>query len=127
MNIFEFATRNKLRFPFRGICPVEDLWDLSREHLDQIYKTLNKERKQIDEEGLIGASSDPCDIILDIKLQIVKHIFEVKNNELAARQAQAEKAEKRQHILEILAKKQEDALQNKSEDDLLAMLKELDN
>ena len=40
-NIFEYAVRNKIRFPFKGMISSEDLWDLTLENLDSIYKTLN--------------------------------------------------------------------------------------
>ena len=33
-NIFEYAVRNKVRFPFKGMISVEDLWDLSLTNLD---------------------------------------------------------------------------------------------
>ena len=41
--IFEYATRNKIRFPFKGMISVEDLWELTPTNLDTIYKTLNKQ------------------------------------------------------------------------------------
>lgn len=43
--LFETATRNKMRFPFRGMISVEDLWDLSLTNLDSVFKTLNAEAK----------------------------------------------------------------------------------
>ena len=48
--LFETATRNKMRFPFRGMISVEDLWDLKLQDLDSVFKLLNKEKKQSDEE-----------------------------------------------------------------------------
>ena len=45
MELFEIATRNKYRFPFKGWISTEDLWDLSVQNLDGIFKTLNKEFK----------------------------------------------------------------------------------
>lgn len=46
-NIFEFATRNKVRFSFKGLISVEDLWDLSLTNLDSIYKELNKSQSSL--------------------------------------------------------------------------------
>ena len=40
-NMFEIAARNKFRFPFKGMISTEDLWDLSVENLDNVFKTLN--------------------------------------------------------------------------------------
>ena len=45
-NIFEYAAKNKLRFPFRGSITTEDLYDLSPANLDSIYKTLSREAKE---------------------------------------------------------------------------------
>ena len=47
--LFETATRNKMRFPFRGMISVEDLWDLSLTNLDSVFKTLNAEAKKSEE------------------------------------------------------------------------------
>ena len=44
-NMFEVATREKMRFPFKGMISVEDLWDLSVQNLDKVFKTLNSQRK----------------------------------------------------------------------------------
>ena len=54
LNIFEYAVRNKLRFPFRGMLSVEDLWDLRVEDLermlDEVNITLNKNAIPFDKQ-----------------------------------------------------------------------------
>lgn len=126
MNIFEMATRNKFRFPYKGLVSVEDLWDLGQVQLDSIYKNLNKEIKQIQEESLLSAKNSE-DAELQAKIDIVKHIFTVKQQEAIQRSIDAENADKKRRIMEILAQKQDDSLMGKSEDELRKMLKELES
>ena len=123
-NIFEYASRNKVRFPFKGMISVEDLWDLSLTNLDSIYKTLNKQVKQSEEESLLSTKAS-VDTELEVQIAIVKHIVSVKLSEKeAAEKASAKKAQK-QKIMSIIATKQDEALQNSSIDDLKKMLDEL--
>lgn len=126
MDIFEMATRNKFRFPYKGLISVEDLWDLNHVQLDSIYKNLNKEIKQIQEESLLSAKNSE-DAELQAKIDIVKYIFTVKQQEAIQRSIDAENAYKKRRIMEILAQKQDDSLMGKSEDELRKMLKELDS
>lgn len=123
-NIFEYAVRNKIRFPFKGMISVEDLWDLSLTNLDSIYKTLNKQVKQSEEESLLVTKTS-VDTELEVQIAIVKHIVSVKIAEQEAReQASAKKAQK-QKIMSIIAAKEDEVLQNSSVDDLKKMLDEL--
>ena len=123
-NIFEFASRNKVRFPFKGMISLEDLWDLSLTNLDSIYKTLNKQVKQSEEESLLSTKAS-VDTELEVQIAIVKHIVSVKLAEKeAAEKASAKKVQK-QKIMSIIATKQDEALQNSSIDDLKKMLDEL--
>lgn len=46
MNMFEIALINKFRFPFKGLIATEDLFDLSVEDLDSIFKKLNSQIKK---------------------------------------------------------------------------------
>lgn len=126
MNIFEMATRNKFRFPYKGLISVEDLWDLGQVQLDSVYKNLNKEIKQIQEESLLSAKNSE-DAELQAKIDIVEYIFTVKQKEAIQRSIDAENAVKKRHIMEILAQKQDDSLMGKSEDELRKMLKELES
>lgn len=124
MNIFEYATREALRFPYKGSQSVEDLWQLSVRELDSIYKTLNKQVKQSEEESLLSTKSN-VDTELEVQIAIVKHIVSVKLAEKEdAEKASAKKAQK-QKIMSIIATKQDEALQNSSIDDLKKMLDEL--
>ena len=123
-NIFEYATREALRFPYKGMQSVEDLWQLSVKELDSIYKTLNKQVKQSEEESLLTTKSN-VDTELEVQIAIVKHIVSVKLAEKeAAEKASVKKAQK-QKIMSIIATKQDEALQNSSIDDLKKMLDEL--
>lgn len=124
-NIFEYATRNKVRFSFRGLISVEDLWDLSLTNLDSIYKELNKQSKQSEEESLLNIKTQE-DELLNVQIKIVKHIVSVKLAEKEAREKASAKKAQKQKIMSIIAAKQDEALQNSSIDDLQKMLDELD-
>lgn len=88
-NMFEIATRNKFRFPFKGMISTEDLWELSVENLDNVFKTLNSEMKKTKEESLLSTKSKD-DEVLELKIEIVKHFVMVK---------QEEKRSKRKEVL----------------------------
>lgn len=125
-NIFEYATRNKVRFSFRGMISVEDLWDLSLINLDSIYKELNKQLKQSEEESLLNIKIQK-DELLNVQIEIVKHIVSVKLEEKEAREKASAKKAQRQKIMSIMTAKQDEALENSSIDDLQKMLDELDS
>ena len=123
-NIFEYAVRNKVRFPFKGMISVEDLWDLPLTNLDSIYKTLNKEVKQSEEESLLTTKTS-VDTELEIQIAIVKYIVSVKLEEQEVREKAAAKKAQKQKIMSIIATKEDEALQNTSVEDLKKMLDEL--
>ena len=123
-NIFEYAVRNKVRFPFKGMFSVEDLWDLSLTNLDSIYKTLNKQVKQSEEESLLS-TKDSVDVELEVQIAIVKHIVSVKLAEKEAREKALENKEKKQKIMAILSARDDKALENASDEDLKKMLEDL--
>ena len=123
-NIFEAASKNKYRYPYKGMITTEDLWDLTPAQLDIVYKALNKGVSEAQVSSLMCKVTE-VDAELLNKIEIVKHIFNAKETEAEARKNDAAKHAKKQRILDILAQKQEDALQNMSEDDLKKMLDEL--
>ncbi len=120
-DLFKKATKKKYRFQFKGLCTVEDLWDLSMENLDSIFKNLKKQQRESAEESLLEVVSKE-DKELSEKIEIVREIVADK---LAAaeraRNAQKRKAEN-QRILEIIADKKDAALKEKTMEELQAML-----
>ena len=122
--MFEYAIRNKVRFPFKGLISVEDLWDLTPTNLDSIYKTLNKQVKQSEEESLLNTKTN-VNTELEVQIAIVKHIVSVKLAEQEAREKAVAKREQKQKIMEIIAAKQDESLHNASVEELQAMLNDL--
>lgn len=124
-HLFEMASREKYRFPFKGQISVEDLWDLSPKDLDTIFKSLNAQVKKESEESLLSPK-EAVDVVLNAKIEIVKHIVAVKLSEAEkARQAKKRREEK-QRIAELIADKQDEALREKSLAELQAMLNAMD-
>jgi hypothetical protein len=123
--MFEKAVKGKYRFPYKGQITVEDLYDLPLGSLDTVFKTLNAEVKKTDEESLLQTKSAEDDI-LATKIEIVKYIFNEKLEEKKNQQEAAERKEKKQKIMQIIATKQDEALRNASVEDLQKMLDELD-
>lgn len=122
--MFEVAIRNKMRFPFKGLISVEDLWDLSVENLDKVFKTLNAEVKQVKEESLLDCKTKE-DEELDLKIEIIKYIVDIKLQEYKSKLEEKERKDKKQKLMAILQNKQEEDLQNKSIDEIKAMINEL--
>lgn len=118
--LFVMATRCKFRFPFKGQISVEDLWDLSVKNLDTIFKALNAEAKQAKEESLLAAKS-AADAELEAKIEIIKYIVVVKQEEAKQKATAAANKEQQRRIDVIIAAKQDEALQNMSVEELLAM------
>lgn len=124
--MFEVAARNKVRFPYKGMISVEDLWDLSVTALDAVFKTLNSQVKQVKEESLLSTKSK-SDERLELQIEIVKYIVSVKLKEQDEREKAAAKKELKQKILQIKADRQDKALTEASDDELQKMLDELNS
>jgi len=120
---FEKATRMKLRFPFRGSISTEDLWDLNIDMLNEVYKTLSKQSKDEQEDSLLNEKTEK-DSTLELQIEIVKYIFEVKTKEAEARKDALNKKRKNQKILELIERKKEDSMANMSVEELEKLLEE---
>lgn len=125
INVFEVATKNKYRFPYRGQISVEDMWDLSVTELDKIFKTLNKQVKTAQEESLLETKTKE-DETIENQIAIVRHIVSVKQKEANDRLREKERKAQKQRIMEIMADKEDEDLKSKSTEELRKMLEELD-
>lgn len=124
-NIFEYATRNKLRYPFKGVITTEDLWDLDVQQLNDIFKTLKAEERKTKEESLLAEPSKK-DAILTAKIDIIRHIVTVKLNDAKRASFEKEKAERKQQLMSILADKQNEELKSKSAEEIQQMLDDME-
>lgn len=120
-DLFKIATKKKYRFSYKGQVTVEDLWELSVEELDKIYKNLKSLQKNASEESLLQTVTKE-DKELNNKIEIIKTIV---TDKLAAKDRAMKAASQRaqnQRILEIMADKQDAALKEKSIEELQDML-----
>lgn len=121
-NKFIQATRLKLRFSTAvGVLSVEDLWDLPLEsknkvNLDSIAIALHRELKDTKEESFISKSR--ANPILEMKLDIVKYIIEVKLQEAEDKAKAKVKSEQRAKIADLIEEKQNESLKALSLEEL---------
>lgn len=120
MDKFEQASRCALRFTYRGLISTEDLWCLRDTDLDAIYTSLKKNQSAA-QEGLLKKPT-AADKENELRLEIVKHVFEAKQAEKAARVAAEAARAQRDKIMEVIANKQDEGLRSKSIEELQAML-----
>ena len=126
MDIFKYAIKNKLRFNYKGVCTIEDLYDIPLTSLDRMYGELKKQQKGFGEDSLLNKKSSE-EKEVGIKIEIIEAI-------VADRLADIDKAKKAQQtrdrnrrIAEIIADKEDASLREMSLEDLKAMLTSDDN
>ncbi len=119
-NIFKLAAKNKFRFPYKGNISIEDLFDLTTTELDKVYKELMSQTKNSGDSLLDVESNE--DRELNIKIEIVKEIFNDKIQEMRIQELALVEKQKRERIKEIIAKKKDEDLSSKSIEELEAML-----
>ena len=126
MNIFERATKQKLRFASdRGDLTTEQIWDLSLTNIDKVARATNADLKNLTEESFVELRPNPLQTELKLKMEILKHIIAYKLEAVAKTEEKAQKAEKRKVLLEALEAKETDELKGLSKDEILKKLEEL--
>lgn len=132
-NIFEYATRSKLRFAsIKGDLTVEQLWDVplrSRDdfNLNIIAKAANKALKEISEESFIEITKTIEHTRREAALELVKYVIETKLAEEKAAAARADRKQEKENLLSILAEKQAGKLTALSEKELQKRIAALDD
>lgn len=128
INIFEQAARQALRFPSaKGLLTVEQLWQLPLQSktgfdLDSIAIDINRQLKALAEESFVSQGNNPAKAQLELQLELLKHIITAKQAENADARARADRLSERTRLVEILGKKQDQALESLSPDELKARI-----
>ena len=125
--MYKKALRMKLRFATtKGKLTTEDLFDLSLTDLNNIAIALDKKLSETPRRSFISDITSDTEED-ELRFNIVKDVINTKlierNN---AQNAKAKAAEKAQ-LLEILHRKENQALENLSVDELKAKLAALEN
>lgn len=128
INLFEQASRQKLRFASeRGELMVEQLWDLPLTSkngfdLDTLAREVNRQLRLLSEESFVETKRAPATEILELKLEILKHIIAVRIAEREKNLAAVARSAERQRLLEILGKKEDAALEALTPEQIKARL-----
>ena len=131
-NIFEIASRIRLRFDTpRGKLSVEELWTLPLSQpktsdvpdLDSLALRLDSQLQKQNKSFVNCKSVD--DSATQLAFDIVKHIIDIKIAEYRVAIESANKAVKRQQIVDLLALKQNESFAAKSVEELTIMLNDL--
>lgn len=123
--MYKKAAQIKLRFQAaQGNLTVEDLFDLTESQLDKLYQFYSAKLESQKGKGLIEKPTKE-DVLTNLRLEIIKDVFETKVAKREALTEASEKAQKRQKLADIIARKQEAHLEDKSLEELQKELEEL--
>lgn len=117
-NPFEKAARKKIRFDFMGTIQTEDLFDLNKTQLDELYQKLTSENA-LSGESLLQKNKNPDH---QLKIDLVRHVFETKQSEEEAAKKRAKNRERREKIKQAMEEKEQGDLKSKDLDELRNML-----
>lgn len=124
MNNFLEATRTRLRVQTQsGALSVEQLWDLTPTKLATIVRNLKKQLKKDDDDELSFLDETKVmDKETQLAFDVVKEIYLVKKEEADKIKTEAERKANNEKIMALIHQKQEQALGEKSIEELKAML-----
>lgn len=132
MDIFETATREKLRFNSTiGLLSVEQIWDLplvakgERPNLDAIAREVSRSLRELGEESFVELKPDPRKSTFELQLAILKHVIAAKLAIKAAAEKAAENAERKRKLLAALSSKEEAELVSMTKEQIEAEIAKL--
>jgi len=133
MEIFKKASKKKLRFSTnRGSLSVEQLWDLPKEEIRQLVikarEAAKKSSGEVNDSELsfLDAPAKTKATDDDLRFEILKDIYLTKKSAEEKAQKKAEAKRNNQKLLDIIARKQDEALEKKSIKELEKMLESED-
>lgn len=126
--MYKQAVMLKLRFETpKGLLTVEQLFDLSMADLSTTIKKVNaliKKEQATDDELSFLEGVDTTETQNSLRFRILKDVYLTKKDARDAAALDFEKKQRNQRIAEIIAKKKDEALENKSIEELEKMLEE---
>lgn len=124
MNIFEKASRLRLRFNLEGNISVEQLWTAPMTRLVEYEQALTEVvesyGKSTRRTKKVRSTEQEAN---ELRLEIITYILDVREAEQEAASVIAETKEHNQKILELIKNKKDAALTEKTVEELEAMLK----
>ena len=123
-NIFETASRLKLRFDISGQISVEQLWDAKmpalvdyEQQLTEVVDGYGKSTRRTRAARTVAQEMN------ELRLEIVTYVLDIRERELEEAKNAASVKEHNQKILELIAQKQNQQLADMSIEDLQKMMK----
>ena len=133
MEIFKKASKKKLRFSTnRGVLSVEQLWDLSKDEIRQLVikarEAAKKSSGEVNDSELsfLDAPAKTKATDDELRFEILKDIYLTKKSAEERAQKKAEVKASNKKLLELIARKQDEALEKKSIKELEKMLESED-
>lgn len=121
-NIWKYAAKNKLVFATnKGTLNASDLFDLKIEDLDKIYANLKKQEDNQNTYTLLDTKKKE-NADLEIKIQLVKEVFDDKIAAKEAAEKAAQTREQNRKIKDIIERKKDQELEGKSIEELEKMI-----
>ena len=123
--IFERAVKEKVRFSSsKGSVTTEDLYEFSLPALDVLAKSVNKQLKEENEESFISTKTK-SNTLLELKLDILKHVIADKKAEAEARKVKAERSQELELLNSLLVRNKTKELEALSSEDILKRIADL--
>jgi len=133
MNIFERASRRKLRFSSTiGDLSTEQLWDLpltttrgDKNDLDKLARLVHSELKDMEEGSFVTKEPNENKIEMELRLEILKYVIDAKLKDQEARTKAIETLQYKKRLMAALASKEEAALAGMTKEQIEAELAKL--
>ena len=122
--LFIKATREDMKFESKhGLLTLSSLWKLKLSELDDIYAFYAMKRKHnySEDVSLIKNKDETLlkeEIEISEKMAIVKYIFDTLTNEANERKNERERSAKKQMLLELLKKKENEKYESMTAEQL---------
>lgn len=124
MSIFEQASRLRLRFDLQGQITVEQLWTANYDTLVEYEASLSDTVESYGKTTRrVKTRRTKEQELNELRLAIVSHILNVRDEEAETAVKAAESKAQRQNILELIQRKKNQAMEEMSLEDLEALLK----